>query len=325
MILQWFQRGAVSVVIAACALTSAAAAQGVGTLTGKVTYARNGDGVPGVQVLLPDLQMVATSDDDGRYRIENVPASRQEILVVLIGCQLTSRFVDVPAEKGLVVDFVVGPPLINLDALVVTGVAAEIPEAELPFTVDRLEADELRPESARSVANMIQGRVAGVRVVQGTGQPGEDPSIVLRSATSIQRGSQDPLVVVDGVIIGGSLSDIDPMGVERIEILKGAAAAAVYGSRAEAGVINITTKRGLGSISRRKEPLVVLDGVVSDKTLAEVEAADITDIRLLRGAAGAVIYGPKAEAGAIQVTTTRQGTPPNQGGLRAPACVDVSR
>lgn len=314
------RRALASTLILACAFATGAAAQAVGTLTGTVTYSGNGDGVPGVRVLLADAQMVTASDDDGHYRLESVPLGRQPVSLFLIGCQLASRIIDVPVGETLVADFVVGPPVINLDRLVVIGVAARTPQAELPFTVDRLEADELRPASARTVADMIQGRIAGAKVVHGSGQPGEDASIVLRSATSIQRGSQDPLIVVDGVISQRSLSDIDPMDVDRVEVLKGAAAAASYGSRAEAGVIEITTKRGVGRTPRPSEPLVVLNGVVSDRTLAEIDLAEIEDILLLRGAAGAVIYGPEAEAGAIQVTT-RQGASPSQDGLRAPDCI----
>ena len=324
MTLRWRQRGVVSVMILACVVPSPAPAQGVGTLMGRVTYSRNGDGVPGAQLLLPDLSRVVSSDDDGRYRIDNVHAGTHDLLVVLMGCRLAYRSVDVPADNDLVVDFVVGPPVMSLDDLVVTGVAAGLPAVELPFAVDRVEADDIRPATARNIAHLIQGRVAGVRVVQGTGQPGAEPSILLRGATSIQRSSQAPLIVIDGIVSGGHLSDIDPMDVERIEILKGAAAGAVYGSRAEAGVIEITTKRGLSRTSRPQEPLVVLDGVVSDKSFVDVDPADIADIWFLRGAAGAVIYGPRAESGAIQVTT-RGGTLPTQSSLRAPACVEILR
>ena len=325
MTLRWLQRGAASVMILACVVPSPAPAQGVGTLSGRVTYSRNGDGVPGAQLLLPDLSRAVSSDDDGRYRIDNVRAGTHDFLVLLMECQLAFRSVDVPADDDLVVDFIVGPPVMRLDELVVTGVTVGLlPEVELPFTVDRVGADELRPATARSVAHLIQGRVAGVRVVQGTGQPGEAPSIILRGATSIQRSSQAPLIVIDGMVSGAGLSDIDPMDVEKIEILKGATAAALYGSRAETGVVEITTKRGLGSISSPQGPLVVLDGVVSDKALSDVDPADIADIWFLQGSAGAVIYGPRAESGAIQVTTWR-GTPSDSSSLLAPACVQTSR
>src|SRR5690606_13640634 len=85
--------------------------------------------------------------------------------------------------------------------------------------------------------------VAGARVVRGSGQPGSGASILLRGVHSLER-SNSPLIVVDGVILGETLSDIDASDVESIEVVKGAAAASLYGSRASSGVIQITTARG---------------------------------------------------------------------------------
>jgi TonB-linked SusC/RagA family outer membrane protein len=101
---------------------------------------------------------------------------------------------------------------------------------------------------AGSAVQNLQGRVAGVTMNRNSGQPGEGVSIMLRSPTSL-RGSGAPMVVVDGVILGGVLSDanttaIEGMDIESIEIIRGAAAASLYGSRAASGVINITTARG---------------------------------------------------------------------------------
>jgi TonB-dependent SusC/RagA subfamily outer membrane receptor len=168
---------------------------------------------------------------------------------------------------------------------------------------------------------MLQGQVAGVRVVQGSGQPGTDPSILLRAPTSLL-GSQSPLIVIDGVITQGKITDIDPFDVLRVEVLRGASAAASYGSRGQAGVIEITTKRGpTAPPTRSRRPVLLIDGVVTEGTLSDVNLAEVADIRRLDGPTAAVLYGVGAEAGAIEVSTI-YGPPPRARALR-PACLDL--
>ena len=114
--------------------------------------------------------------------------------------------------------------VLAMDAVVVTGVAGATPETELAFTVEQVEVETAQIASALNVASLLQGRTAGTRVIQGTGQPGDEPSVQFRGPTSIMQ-SQAPLLIVDGVISTGSLADIDPNDIENIEILRGAAAA----------------------------------------------------------------------------------------------------
>jgi len=135
-----------------------------------------------------------------------------------------------------------GPAIASSGPSVAAGVAGETPAAEVPFSVARLERSELAHDPGRSIADLIRGSFPGVKVVQGSGVPGSPISIQLRGPRSLS-GSQDPLVVVDQVITGGGFDDLDPFDVERIEVLKGAAGAALYGARGQAGVIEITTRR----------------------------------------------------------------------------------
>src|SRR5690606_27836038 len=134
---------------------------------------------------------------------------------------------------------------ITLQELVVTGVAEATPKAKLPFTVERVGSEKLVVPHA-SAATALQGKVAGVAVVQGSGRPGEPPAFLLRGAKSISASgrSQEPLYVVDGAILTGALTDFDALDIESIEVIKGAAAASMYGSRAANGVVQIRTKRG---------------------------------------------------------------------------------
>ena len=119
-----------------------------------------------------------------------------------------------------------------------------------PISVARVPRDLVPVVAAGNAVQNLQGLVSGVQMNRQSGQPGEEPTIMLRTPTSL-RASGAPLIVVDGVILGGILADantssIDGMDIESIEVIRGAAAASLYGSRAAAGVISITTARGQG-------------------------------------------------------------------------------
>lgn len=291
-------------------------AQPTGELSGRLTYAGTGQGIDEALVVLPGVGLGSFTDADGRFRIAGIPPGSHEVAPTLMGCQLGSRTIEIAAGQRLELGFELSSPVVNLQGIVVTAVATETPEAELPFSVGRVSPAEGSPAGGRSVGTLLQGRIAGARVLFGSGQPGTEPSIQLRSPTSIQR-NQAPLVVVDGIITGGGVADIDPMDVEHVAVLKGAAAAAGYGARGEAGVIEIRTRRGPSARRRPSGPMIVVDGVETGGTLADVEMALIEDIHKLDGAAAAVLYGPRAEGGVILVST--RGAPPEAS--RPPFCV----
>jgi TonB-dependent SusC/RagA subfamily outer membrane receptor len=316
--------GALGAALIAVLLPGPASAQQPqpGELAGRVTYAGNGQGVRGALLTLRDAGLGVLTDADGRYRLQGVPPGRHVAVTALMGCILSAHTVDVESGRRLAFDVSLEPPVFDLDGILVTASASGVSRAEVPFAVARLDAGEreIATGSTRSVGSMLQGTLAGVRVVQGSGQPGTEPSILLRAPTSL-RGSQSPLVVIDGVITEGRITDIDPFDVQRVEVLRGAAAAASYGSRGQAGVIEITTKRGpSASPTRPSQPVLLVDGVVTDGTLADVNLAEVADIRRLDGPVAAVLYGVGAEAGAIEVTTV-YGPPPGARALR-PACLE---
>jgi TonB-dependent SusC/RagA subfamily outer membrane receptor len=284
-------------------------------ITGRVTYAGTRQGIAQALVVIPGAGLGSLTDAEGRYRLEGVPAGIHELAPTLVGCQLASRTVEVAPGQLLEVSFELSTPVINLQGIVVTALASETPEAELPFSVGRI-TPQPGEAASRSVGALLQGRIAGARVLFGSGQPGANPSIQLRSPQSIQRGN-DPLLVVDGVITHGGISDIDPMDVEEVQVLKGAAAAAGYGSRGVSGVIEIRTRRGPSARARASGPLIIVDGTATGATLADLDPASIEDIRKLSGAAAAVLYGPRAESGVILVSTT--GASPEAS--RPPFCV----
>ncbi|MBI4539708.1 MAG: TonB-dependent receptor plug domain-containing protein [Gemmatimonadetes bacterium] len=243
-----------TLIVAASAMLAFAAgdlaAQGAGSVTGSVTSA--GVAVAGVQIQFPALRLGELTDDQGRFRFEVVPAGRHEIRAEVVGCRPASWTVDVPEGARVAVDLKLDERAIapSPPGLVRAGLAAQTPEVELPFTVERLELEEVERNPGRTIADLLRAKFPGVKVVQGSGLPGEGRSIQFRGPNSIS-GSEEPLVVVDGVITGGGLDDLDPLDVESLEVLKGSAAAAIYGSRGQAGVIEITTRRGVRSASAR--------------------------------------------------------------------------
>lgn len=217
-------------------------AQQTGTLTGLV---RDLDGRPlsGVQVFIPALTQGSLTNADGRFLVPGVPAGQHELRFERLGYVPATEVVSVTAGESTVVNLTMEMRAISMEGIVATGVVAETPRSQLPFTVARVDVEELQRIPAPSVGGLLQGKVAGAKVVQGSGQPGSEPSFQLRGPTSIS-GSQEPLVVIDGIISRGGIGDLNPQDIASIEVVKGAAAAALYGSRAQAGVIQVQTRTG---------------------------------------------------------------------------------
>jgi TonB-linked SusC/RagA family outer membrane protein len=218
-------------------------AQG-GRVTGTVTNVRTGDPVETAQVYIPGTRIGTLTDQNGNFTLIVVPAGEYEVRVEIIGYRTEAEVVSVGAGETQILEFALEPSVLRLQELVVTGTAARMPRAKLPFTVEKLTVEDI-PVPAPSAERQIQGKGAGIHVVAGSGQPGDEASIMLRSPTSITRG-QGPLIIIDGVIAWNTMSDIDALDIESIEIVKGAAAASLYGSLAANGVIQITTRRGAG-------------------------------------------------------------------------------
>ena len=220
-----------------------ASAQQRGVVTGSVVAAENLRPLVSAQVYFPALQVGVLTNAQGRFLIQNVAPGEHEITAERIGFRLIRQTVVVRAGETVAVDFRLEERAISMEGIVVTGVAAQTPQTQVPFTVAKVNVDELTKSVMPSVAGLLQAKVAGVKVIQGSGAPGTEPSFQLRGPKSIT-GSQAPLVVIDGVVTNGGIADIDPADVESMEVVKGAAAAALYGSRASAGVIQITTRTG---------------------------------------------------------------------------------
>ena len=244
-LLKWSRRG---VAVAALALVfgvSPGLAQ-TGTIEGTVRDAAKASPVNQARVLVVGTTLEATTNENGYYQIADIPIGTYDLRVLALGFNpVTITNARLTAGLPLTLNFEVLPAVINLDAVVVTGVLAETQRAKLPFTVDQIKTEDL-PVAQVDAASAISGKVAGATVVRGSGRPGAAPTILLRGPTSIDASgrSQEPLYVVDGVILSAGLIDLDALSIETIEVIKGAAASSLYGSRAANGVVQISTRRG---------------------------------------------------------------------------------
>ncbi len=219
-----------------------------GTVGGRVIDGDTEQPLASVQVFVTGTSFGALTDESGNYQITDVPPGLYSVEANRIGyADATQENVSVPDGGTVTVNFEMSVTALTLDEIVATGVVDPTSARRVPFTVARVSGDELQVPVDNAI-NSLQGKVAGASIVTAP-QPGAGVNIVLRSPTSINK-SNSPLIVVDGVILastfGRSSADIDALDIESIEIVKGAAAASLYGSRAANGVIQIRTKRGSG-------------------------------------------------------------------------------
>jgi TonB-linked SusC/RagA family outer membrane protein len=216
-----------------------------GTITGLVTDTESGAPVPDVQVNLEGTQYGALTNQSGRYMILNVPQGTYTVVAQMLGYSTRRQAnVQVRSDEAVEVDFRLTITALRLEEIVVTGVTDPTAGVSVPFRVSSVRAEDLHVPQVE-ILGALRGRVSGARVRQADGEPGAEVNVLLRTPTSIARGNS-PMIVVDGVILasGASMRDIDGFDIESLEVVKGAAASSLYGSRASNGVIQITTKRG---------------------------------------------------------------------------------
>lgn len=233
-------------------------------VTGQVVDAASLAPIPSAQVSLPALSFGALSNSTGRFLILNVPVGTHEIRVERIGYATVSQQVTVRAGETTEIDFQLASEALGLDEIVVTGTAGVARRREVGNTITQINTEDIIEPTA-DFESMLQGRGAGVSVTFGSGQLGDGAKIRLRGDVSNALNNA-PLIYVDGIRVkndaydsldpitlgqqygtmqvSSPLNDINPNDIDRIEIVKGAAATTLYGAEGAAGVIQIFTKRG---------------------------------------------------------------------------------
>ncbi|MFN9204463.1 MAG: TonB-dependent receptor plug domain-containing protein, partial [Gemmatimonas sp.] len=254
--------------LAALALSATTLAAQTRTITGKVLEEGSRAPITAAQLQVQGTNIGTLSRDDGAFTIVGAPATQFVLVVRRLGYPMTRLTVE-PSRTSL--EIVLKKDVLNLDQVVVTGQATGISRRNLANDVASVSGADVNKVSAQSIENAMQGKIAGAQISQSTGAPGGGNRIRIRGISSIL-GSAQPLYVIDGVIVtdvaigsgtnkvtraaGTAISvgnqeapvnriaDLNPNDIENVDILKGSAAAAIYGSKGSGGVIIITTKRG---------------------------------------------------------------------------------
>lgn len=246
------------------------AQESTGTIRGVITNSTSGAPVISAQVFIVGTRLGSATAPDGRYTITAVPAGTHTIRLRALGFQPMERSVTLTAGGSVTADFALVSAPVSLDEVVVTGTAGAARKREVGNSIAQLKLSET-PDIPTNVSNLLAGKLAGVSVAGGVANSGGGAAIRLRGTTSVALTNQ-PLIYVDGVrtrsdeyprngIFFGTtqrgansysspLNDINPEDIDRIEVVKGAAAATLYGTDAAAGVIQIFTKRGAQGAAR---------------------------------------------------------------------------
>jgi TonB-dependent starch-binding outer membrane protein SusC len=257
-------RWLVPTILALAMLPAGAAAQERGQVTGVVTDAATQRPLPGVQVQITGTQRGGLTDQQGRYLILNVPVGQREVRVVMLGYGQVTRVVNVVAGQSVTANIELSQTAIALEGLIITATGETQRRREVGNTVGSINTADIEMASVTSVSQLLTARSPGVVVQSSSGTTGGSQRIRIRGSNSVSL-SNEPLLIIDGVRVNSSaesnsfsvggqtvsrMNDLNPDEVESIEILKGPAAAAMYGTAAANGVIQITTKRGRAGTAR---------------------------------------------------------------------------
>ncbi|MEA1896722.1 MAG: SusC/RagA family TonB-linked outer membrane protein [Bacteroidota bacterium] len=228
------------------------------TISGTVTDGFNEESIPGATVMVAGTTFGTATDLDGNFSFTvNMKPGTYALVFSFIGYRSVEQELVLADNSTITANVALSTDVTRLDEVVVTGTSGFTKKSQLGNAISTVNSDDLGASGAVSIDAALQGNVAGAQVMRNSGNPGGGVSIRLRGASTVA-GSSDPLYIVDGVIVnnnstqlinlGGYMQnrmvDIDPKDIDHIEVLKGAAAAAIYGSRASNGVIQIFTKRG---------------------------------------------------------------------------------
>ncbi len=224
------------------------------TITGTVTSVDGGEGLPGVNVIVPGTTIGTTTDVDGNYRV-SVAEGATKLQFSFIG--YVSEEVIIGSQS--VINITLASDIRQLSEVVITAVGIERDKEALGYSVEEVSSEEILQSREQNIVNALNAKVAGVQVISSSGAAGASSYIKIRGNASLTGGNQ-PIFIVDGVPISNEspqsegstrgvaqanrAADINPNDVESITVLKGPAATALYGLRAANGAVVITTKKG---------------------------------------------------------------------------------
>jgi TonB-linked SusC/RagA family outer membrane protein len=245
------------------------------TVSGSVTSDSDGSGIPGVNVVLKGTTTGTTTDLDGNYRL-SVPEEGGTLVFSFIG--LSTQEVEIGARS--VVNVSMSEDVETLGEVIVTaqGIARE--KQALGYSVSNVSAENLEQRSESDIARVLNGKASGVQIQQQSGMSGSGTSIIIRGMSSFS-GTNQPLFIVDGIPFSSQTNnqgnfedgnngssrflDLDPNNIESVSVLKGLAAATLYGTQGRNGVILITTKSGSSKGAKKKTEVTVASSVFANE------------------------------------------------------------
>ena len=205
------------------------------TVSGTVTGVDNAP-LPGVTVLIKGSTVGTLTGSDGKYTL-SVPQSAQSLVFSFVGLQSQ----EIPIGSSNVYNVILSESLVGLEEVIVIGYGTA-KKSDLTGSVARVTPEAFKNQNVRQISEMLTGTVAGFNANQSNSAAG-GTTLEIRGPTSLSAGTT-PLIVLDGVIFNGSISDINPNDLASVDILKDASSAAVFGSKAASGVILVTTTKG---------------------------------------------------------------------------------
>lgn len=235
------------------------------TVSGTVTDASTGEVLPGVNIFDVNSQVGSATNVDGEYSITIPNNNATTLRISFVG--FVTQNIEVNSTTGTL-DVELRPDVANLEEVVVTGLASTVKRSNLANSVSSISAEDIAGKAdPPTLDNAMQGKIPGVQITSYSGAPGGGYNVQLRGVSTLGAGDSQPLYIIDGVYVnneflttgrstvsgaGGNsqddtanrLADINPDDIQSIEVLKGASAAAIYGQRANAGVVIINTKQG---------------------------------------------------------------------------------
>lgn len=216
-------------------------------LTGVVTD-KTGAPLPGVTVLVKGTSVGVSTDMDGKFTLKIPEPQKVILLFSMVGMRTKEVLVGGKTDFKVVME----EEASDLDEVVIIGYGSA-KKKDLTGSVERFDSKILEESAATNVADMMQGQIAGLSILSGSGAPGEGARLEIRGVPSLS-GATTPLIVVDNVPMAPEfdINELNPGDIESIDVLKGASAAAIYGSRGAAGVIIVTLKQG----RRDQKPVV---------------------------------------------------------------------
>lgn len=227
-------------------------------IRGVVTDGRTNQPIPGVTIKISNKVIETSSNTNGNFEIKaNLPAGKYDLTFNYLGYTQKTTSIALGNQSSVTLNVSLTEDLVRLNEIIVTGTSVATSRKTLGNAISTVGAKDFANSNANSIDQALSGKLSGAQITQNSGNPAGGVSVRLRGTSTVV-GAADPLYIIDGVIINNSstelldlggyaqnrLVDINPADIESMEIIKGAAAAAIYGSRASNGVVQIFTKKG---------------------------------------------------------------------------------